>query len=265
MKKLLSALSILILVSLMPLASYASPKLLVDEADLLTDEQEMTVLKELETVSADTGMDVAVLTVESIGDKSPMEYADDYFDYNGYGQGPDRSGVILLIAMESRDWYISTRGRAIDCLNDSQISEIGSGMNLSSGDYEGAFLFYAGDVKYDYELLLYTEEQNALNGGRGPFNPVPKIVISLIVGLIAGLIYRGVLKGQLKSVRANGGAMDYTRKDSFEVSEQRDIFLYSTTSKTAKPEPSSSSSSSSHTSTHTSSSGATHGGGGGKF
>ena len=39
---------------------------------------------------------------------SAMEAADDFFDYNGYGLGDDRSGVLLYINMSTRDVWIST-------------------------------------------------------------------------------------------------------------------------------------------------------------
>ena len=33
----------------------------------------------------------------------------DFFDYNGFGIGPDADGILLMISMEDRDWEI---GRA---------------------------------------------------------------------------------------------------------------------------------------------------------
>lgn len=51
------------------------------------------------------------------------------------------------------------------------------------------------------------------------------------------------------------------KKESLNITEKRDLFLYRTVSRTAKPKNESSGGSS----THTSSSGSTHGGGGGKF
>ncbi|WP_449077534.1 hypothetical protein [Ruminococcus sp.] len=55
--------------------------------------------------------------------------------------------------------------------------------------------------------------------------------------------------------------MKNMKRGSLNVTESRDLFLYKTFTRTAKPKNNSSSGSS----THTSSSGSTHGGGGGKF
>ena len=42
-----------------------------------------------------------------------MEYADDFYDYNGYGMGEKHNGIIMLISMENRDVWFGTTGSAI--------------------------------------------------------------------------------------------------------------------------------------------------------
>lgn len=68
------------------------------------------------------------------------------------------------------------------------------------------------------------------------FNPVKKIIIALVVGLIVGLIYAVGLKGQLTSVYKKDSAADYTRQGSFKLNTKKDLFLYTKTEKTAKPQ-----------------------------
>ena len=82
------------------------------------DAEEESVLKELDRISTALPADVVAVTVNSTEGKTPMEYADDYYDYNGYGQGSDYSGVILLIDMGSREMWISTSGMCIDAIGD---------------------------------------------------------------------------------------------------------------------------------------------------
>ena len=86
----------------------AHPARVVDEADLLTDDEESMLMATLDGISQEHLVDVVVVTVDSTGEKTPMEYADDYFDYNGYGFGENFDGVILLVSMEYSDWWIST-------------------------------------------------------------------------------------------------------------------------------------------------------------
>ena len=94
-----------------------------------------------------------------------------------------------------------------------------------------------------------------------PLSPLWFIIAFGLGMIISGITVAG-MKGQLKSVRPKFRADSYVRDGSLNVTASRDMFLYSSVSRTAKPEPESSSGGSS---THTSSSGTTHGGGGGKF
>lgn len=71
------------------------------------------------------------------------------------------------------------------------------------------------------------------------------------------------MKGKLKTVRFQPAANSYMKAGSMNITESRDMFLYNTVTRTAKPKANDSDSEGS--STHTSSSGSTHGGGGGSF
>lgn len=53
------------------------------------------------------------MTEESINGAEPMDYADDYFDYKGYGMGEDKSGILFLVTMSERKFWMSTHGDAI--------------------------------------------------------------------------------------------------------------------------------------------------------
>lgn len=90
----------------MPIRRRTTLRHLIDNADLLTGEEESNLLAKLDEISDRLSVDVAVVTEDSIGDKTPREYADDFYDYNSYKYNPD--GVLLLISMEERDWYITT-------------------------------------------------------------------------------------------------------------------------------------------------------------
>ena len=209
-------------------------------------------------------MEVVVAAFETIGDYTPMEYADDFYDYNGYGYGENRDGLILIIVMDTSDWWISTRGSAIPTFTDAGIDYIGEQIvpYLSDGDYYGAFSRFAE------QCVAYIDQANAgdpydtHNLPKDPFNAVTALVIAVVIGFIIGKIYTGSLKGQLKTVQAQRAAANYVKNGSLNVTNSRDFFLYRNVSKVARE---TSSSRSGGSSTHTSSSGTSHGGGGGKF
>ena len=60
------------------------------------------------------------------------------------------------------------------------------------------------------------------------------VCISVVVGIIIGFIGSGIMKSKLTSVRYQSGAADYVVPDSFKLDDSRDIYLYSTVTKTER-------------------------------
>lgn len=241
----------------------ASPPRVVDDADLLTTEEEQTLIATLDAVSVKHGVDVAIVTVSSLGGKSARDYADDYYDINGYGLGAGDDGILLLIGMETRDYYITTHGYGITALTDAGIEYVSSCFRpyLSSGDWAQAFDVYATECD---ALIARAKAGDPydVHDVKAPFPVAQSIGISLVVGLVAALIVTGILKGQLKSVRRQTAANSYVRQNSLHITASHDRFLYRNVSRRAKPKDTGGGGGSS---VHTSSSGRSHGGGGGKF
>lgn len=95
-----------------------------------------------------------------------------------------------------------------------------------------------------------------LNGS--PFNFGLSIVVSGIAGLIGAFIVGGKFKGQLKTVASKAGASSYVKKNSLNITQSNDFFLYRNVTRKEKKQESTDNG----TTTHTSTSGNTHGGGG---
>ena len=237
---------------------------LFDEPDLLTDSEENELIAKLENICAQKQMEVVVAAFETIGDYTPMEYADDFYDYNGYGYGENRDGLILIIVMDTSDWWISTRGSAITAFTDAGIEYIGEQIvpYMSDGDFCGAFHEFADQCSAFIAQYETGDPYDTHNLPKAPFDKGMAAVIALVAGLLIAAIYTASLKGQLKSVQAQRAAANYVKNGSMNITNSRDFFLYRHVDRTEK---SSSSDSNGGSSTHTSSSGATHGGGGGKF
>lgn len=242
------------------LSGVSAEPCMVDDADLLSDYDKSQVELRLKEVALKQEMDVVVVTANSLGGKSPMEYADDYYDYNGYAD----DGVLLLVSMEDRDWWISTKGYGLTAFTLAGIDYIGEQItpDLGSGDYYDAFVRFA-----DLADQFITE---AKNGSPYDNGHLPKAKLSLLwipiaigLGALLALFPLGSMKSKLKTVRPKVSASNYVRDGSFQLKTDRDVFLYCNVSRTARPKNESSSSSGSGS--HTSSSGSTHGGGGGKF
>lgn len=235
---------------------------LTDEADLLSDSEETDLLAKLDEMSERQECDVVVATVNSLEGKTAMEYADDFYDYNGYGYGEERDGIILLISMEERDWWMSTCGYGITAFTDAGQKYMSDKFvtMLSDGEYADAFTKYADLCD---EFLTQAKTGEPYDTGNMPKESVDIIwlPIDLAVGLFAAFIVASRKKTKLKTVRKKVAAQDYVVDGSFRVTKNSDRFITKsvTTRKIHRDDDSGGSS------THTSSSGSSHGGSGGNF
>lgn len=275
-RKVMCALLCVLLLWAFPLYVLAdSLPLVVDEADLLTQQEEELLSDKALGLRQEYGMDAVILTVPSLGGKNAMTYAEDYYDNNGYGTDDDRSGTLFLLAMEEREWYIDTSGEAIYALTDYVLLEQEELVlpSLQNGDYYGAidawldsldgyFEAYENGSPVDgfvpeedryneHDEVVYDEEEEGVD-----------LFLSLVIGLIAGGIAVGVMYAMMNTRHPRNSAVEYMKDNSYNLRVRRDVFLYSQVSKTRRE---TSSGSSGGSGVHKSSSGRSHGGRGGKF
>lgn len=233
----------------------------LDMADLLTDSEESALIKKLDEISLRQNMDVIIATTDDLGGYSVRDYADWLYEQCMFGYGRNKDGLILLISMEDRDWCISTCGYGITAFTDAGIEYIGEQItsDLSDGNYAAAFSSYA---ELCDDFITQARTGAPYDSGNLPSKPLSFIwiPIALFVGFIIAKIFVGNMKSELKTVRKQAAANSYVKSGSMNITESRDLFLYRTVTKTARPKNTSSGSS-----THRSSSGTSHGGGSGKF
>ncbi len=302
---LLLALALLFAFSVCAAASGEIPAerqkpLLVDDADLLSPDEEAALLPLLEEKSAAVGADIAVVTVNDTDGQDVENFAYDYYDYNGYGQGEDNDGVLLLISMAERDYWIVTTGYCIEAITDYGLEKIQNDFlpSLSYGNYIDAFRTYAADCEtliaaarqgnvydlyhseddpentyggYYNDASNYYDGESYLPQNYHPFNVGANALLALVIGFVLALITVLSMKGKLQTVRRRYEASNYVVPGSLALRTNDDRFLYSTVSQTAIPQHTEDHSSHgggfSGGGSHTSfgSSGVSHGGGGGKF
>lgn len=213
---------------------------LVDNGNLLTADEEVKIAALLDQVSAAHEMDAVIVTESTLGGKDKVAFADDYYDYNGYA----KDGILLLYCPNEGVRYISTTGKAIDWFAGDNFSELTGAIipYFDRGDISGAFSEFAKSCD-----SIIADETGF---------PWGLVVLAVIAGIVLSfLIPMSVLKGELKSVHAKSAASDYVRAGSMNLTQDKDIFLYHTVTRTAKPKNNSSGG------THTGSSGTSHGGG----
>ena len=281
MKRLLSVLMCLLLIGVTVLPVFAATNpLVVDEADLMSDYEEQQLTATLEEISERQQFDIVAVTVDSTDGKSTMDFADDFYDYNDYGKGANHDGIILVISMEDRSYWISTTGYGITAITDYSIDVIEAEIvpYLSQGDYYEAYDRFAqlvdemvtsaknGSV-YDYGNYYGKYDENTLDGYSSDYSSgsdtFGRVGAAVIISLIVSAIVVFSVKKSYKPVAFNRSAANYLNPGSLNVTNSYEHFLYNHVTMTKRAEESSSHSGGS--SIHTSSSGTSHGGGGGHF
>lgn len=282
-----------------------SSRNIVDMANILSLEQINLLEQKIAKIINDYQMDVVILTTYLNNGKSIMDLADDYYDENDYGIDLAKDGLILVLSLQSNEWYISTTGKAINVFSDWGIEYLGKVMKPSFADknfYQGFedFISYIEKFsiqaetgkpydRYNQGDLPNLDRDEAVSNDQGvsdqeikqkePLDPIKRIFGSVGIGLIIGLIVSGIRLGKLKTKKAVKNANEYVKENSFKLTKSNDLYLYQTVTKKRRPrsdddisnshKSSGSIKSSTHrssgSSTHRSSSGRSHGGGGGKF
>ena len=245
-------------------SSAAGKKSVIDDAGLIKASDEKELDKKIKNIQKDK-FDVVILTVKSLDGKSAQDYADDYYDNNDYGLDNEKSGVLFLVSKGDRKYHISTKGAGIKAFTDYGIGRIKEEIKpyLSDGDYFNAcdeFLNITKDFVKAYKDGTPYDTDNPYNE---EIDYVILEVIALVIAFVIALISVGIMRLRMNTAKTKGTAMEYIKKGSFKLTSEKDIFMYSTVTKTAKPKDNDNSAGGS--TTHVSSSGSEHGGGGGSF
>ena len=247
---------------------------LADQEELLTTEEQEELLARLDEISERQQCDVVIVTVASIEGKTATEYADDYFDYQGYGYGEKSDGILLLVGMKERVWAISTHGSlGISAFTDAGLDYIKEDVQfqLKLDNYAKAFRTFASLCD---QFLTAAHKGKPYDVGNLPIKHAsPSILIFLFpIGILIMAWKSRSTKRSLRSVVKKTGAISYKVPNSLHLWVDEDRITGSHVTKRKRNEESrdrggssGSGGSSGGSTTHTSSSGRTHGGTSGTF
>ena len=220
-----------------------------DEVELLNSSQADYLENALQNVYNVHKINVFIAVVEDIESRDANSYANKIFGFEKNTYNDEKNGVVLLLNVKERDWHVYVYGVARYVFTDQVIDSL---MEVLVTDYFSKNDFYNGFIGFAnqchaYFFRTYERIENAYANGDGlssestPPSIGTCILIALSIGLAAAVITVLILRSQLKSVKSARDASGYVMHDSFALTESRDIFLYSTISKTARSQSSSSS------------------------
>lgn len=169
-KKIISAILLFLLFAF----KLYSQTLVVDEAEIFTQSEIDDITQQLQTLEKKAKTQASIVTATSTGDKPPEAYADDYFDYKGYGYGEAAEGVLLLIVTGdgtpgSGYIHISTHGsKSISTVNDARIDDLLDTLydkGLKNRNYKSGVDAYIQALAKSFYNELSTGEAAAGAGG----------------------------------------------------------------------------------------------------
>ena len=251
---------------------YSAPKsdgaFIVDSAGLLKDEQKAELIKKIEAIHEKYNFQIVLHTTKSIGNKKISDYADDFYDYNGYA----KDGLLFMLNMNEgkstgKEYYTSTSGFGETAFTDYAIKDSDSRINskvsslLKDGKYYEAF-----DKYLDLADIFLAQAKNGKPYDTNhPYVTAGEYVLmEMAVVIVAAIIaYFAVkkMKKKMNNAVLKKEAADYMVDGSMNVMNGFARYVRSDISRVKRAQSNNSSSGGSHES----SSGDSHGGGGGNF
>lgn len=219
-----------------------------DFADLFTDDEESKLYKSIKNYISETNMDMVIVTIDENNKSSSMAYADDFYDYNDFGVGNNYDGILFLIDMDEKEMWISTTGKAIS-LYESEIDYI----------LDNCYEYISNEEYYNCADTFITDSLDEYVSSKyaGWFFG---FLFAIIASVLVPTIFCLVQKAKHKAIKLATNADSYLDKGSVIITDSKDTFVRTHTSRVAK-----SSSSSGGGGSHSGSSGISHGGGGRSF
>lgn len=260
-----------------------------DQAGLFSETEIIQLEEKIAQCRKSTKMDVVIVSAYADGERSAEEYADDYYDYGGFGVGKKASGVLLLYYMDGPgqpggECYISTAGTMINMLTDERIESILDDVygDLGNRDFAGAAEHFLEDVKAyvkeGVESGQYTYDRDTGEIVRYHSIRLYEVAIAMVIaGILAGSVCLDIKKryAMKQSSREVSNSLQAYRADCafhFSVAGDKMVNKYvrsvpipRNTSSGSGGRGHSGSSSAGRSTIHTSSSGSSHGGGGRRF
>ena len=242
-----------------------------DFADIYSSSDEDYLYTQVTKFIEETNLDLAIVTISYNNKHNTAMYADDFYDYNSFGLDENRSGLLLLVDMDSRRLYLSTTGDAINIYTDDRVNNIMSNIftYFSNKDYYTATEIFINYAK-SYTEVSSGEDSHYVFSEDGKITKSRKgILVAGIFAIIITVISILVMASKNRLAKVASSSIGFLRKDTLNVKVVADNFLGSSVTKTRIDNDSSSGGhhhgSGGGSSTHIGSSGISHGGGGHRF
>lgn len=162
-----------------------------DYANILSQETETYIIEKSKVLNNADGTQIVVVTVPNLEDKAIEEYALELARNFGIGAQSKNNGLLLLLALEEREFRVEVGYGLEGILNDSKTGRFQDKYiipYLRENDWDNGIIngynaFYTEIVKLNNLSLDYTEPEPATN-----MEDIMSVIIMIIIFIIA-IIY----------------------------------------------------------------------------
>ena len=257
LKKFLGLLAIIFALNF-SVTSAAQVPPVTDQAGLLKATEVELLNQRIRKVEQAHKIKIGIVFTKSIGGRDMVSASNDLLD-QAFNNGMN-GGIVLLVAMDKRKYEMSTDRRMVNIITDYDgIPYLKDAFqsDLSAGNYFNAANNFVDGVD---ELLTYYETNGVPYGtsiAPEGFDPVAATG-AVIISIFLGIMIRSSLIGSMSNIHHAMEAIDYLKKNTVKLTENRDTFLFMNVQRRRKSSGGSRGSGGSH-------GGGGHGGGGGSF
>lgn len=213
--------------------------IIYDGAFILETDDENSLFKKAKKISDKHDINIIIYTEEEYIYNSRSRAEEVYLSY--FAEHTD--GILYYVNMQTRDYYFLTSGDVRKSLSDDYgLVEVENKVvsNLSDGFYYSSFNSFLKIVdKFEKEADFFLP-YCFLNPYRTFGDIFIRFVIAAIAGVVIANIRTGSQKAKLKTVKPEPLAKNYVPEDGFNLSLNKNTFLFKNVTKTAIPKSTSS-------------------------
>lgn len=226
--KRIRALIILLLtiVFVIPMPAQAADfDLVADGVGVLTDDEYIELNQLAQDITDEYQCEVSIVVIEDTGDDDAIDFAKFVYNEYGYGYGADKSGLMLLISMEERDYAMLAYGYGNTAFTDHGKEVLADKYllpMLAEDDYYTAFVSYLNQTA---KFLQMAKNGAPFDTGLAPW--IKWLIVIFVPLLIAGIICF-IFYSQMKTAVEERAADSYILAGGVNLTMQADQFLYTT-------------------------------------
>jgi len=155
-----------------------------DQAGLVDNDARVTIA--LETLTADSGNQVAVVIVDDVSPESTKEFANNLAEAWGVGSAQRNDGIVIVVAVTQRETWVTT-GSGVS-INETSISDASVSF-FRNGDFDGGVLAMLSALRDELGVSSAgtAEPRFEPTPDTGPAG-LPRGVLWTAVGLAAALV-----------------------------------------------------------------------------